>query len=131
MYNTKWILYIWILKRVKYLIFIGYSQRTHGIPRTSYEGLIRVLTSGTYRRPSGDSQGTNTKTDDLMIKLCFRSSGPCITYLFLFFIGRRNIQKLETGTYTIRLWDPVAGRPGNQMIGRSRDIRKTSVKHVF
>ena len=29
------------------------------------------------------------------------------------------------------LWDPVVGRPGDQMMRRSRDIRRTSVKHVF
>ena len=32
------------------------------------EGPLKVPTSGTYRGPSGDSQGTNTKTDDLMKK---------------------------------------------------------------
>ena len=29
------------------------------------------------------------------------------------------------------LQDPVAGRPWNQMMGRSKDVRRTSVKHVF
>ena len=35
----------------------------------------------TCRGISGDSQGTNTKIDDFMKKLFFRSNGPCITYL--------------------------------------------------
>ena len=30
-----------------------------------------------------------------------------------------------------RLWDPVAGRLGAQMMGRSGDVRGTSVIHVF
>ena len=30
-----------------------------------------------------------------------------------------------------RLWDSVAGRPWNQMIGLSKNDRGTSVKHVF
>ena len=36
-------------------------QLAHDVPRTSPEGSLKVLTSGTYRGPSGDSQGTNTK----------------------------------------------------------------------
>ena len=30
-----------------------------------------------------------------------------------------------------RLWDPVAGCPWNQMMGRSKNVRQTSVKHLF
>ena len=41
---------------------------------------------------SGDSQGTNTKIDDLMKKLFFSSNSPCFTHLFLFFTGKTNIQ---------------------------------------
>ena len=74
---------------------------------------------------------SNTKIDDIMKKLFLRSNNPCITYLFLFFTGRTNIQKLGTGTFTERLRDPVAGRPWDQMMGCSKDFRGTSVKHVF
>ena len=56
-----------------------------------------------------------------MRKLYFRSTSPCITYLFLFFTGRTNVQKLQTGTYTERLPGPVMERPRDQMMGRSRD----------
>ena len=66
-----------------------------------------------------------------MKKLFLRSNSPCITYLFLFFTGRTNIQKFWTGTSTGRLRDLVAGRPWDQMMGRSKDVRGTSVKHVF
>ena len=61
-----------------------------------------------------------------MEKMFFRSNNPCITYLFLFFKGRIDIQK-----FTGRLRNPVTGGPCDQMIGRSKDVRGTSVKHVF
>ena len=35
------------------------------------------------------------------------------------------------GTSTGRLRDPVAGRPRDQMMGRSGDVRGTSVIYVF
>ena len=35
------------------------------------------------------------------------------------------------GTSTRGLRDPVAGRPGDQMMGRSGDVLGTSVIHVF
>ena len=60
-----------------------------------------------------------------MKKLFFRSNSPCITYLFLFFTGRTNIRKFWTGTSTGRLRDPVAGRPWDQMMGRSKDVDQT------
>ena len=61
---------------------------------TFLEGPLKVLTSGTYREPSGDSQGTNTNfmVYDLLTKLYFRNNIPCITCLFLSFSGKTNIQ---------------------------------------
>ena len=35
------------------------------------------------------------------------------------------------GAFTGRLRDPVAGRPGDQMMGRSGDVRGRSVIYVF
>ena len=55
-------------------------------------GAIYFSSEGQQNGPSGDSQASNTKTYDLMIKLYFRSSSPDITYLFLFFTGKANIQ---------------------------------------
>ena len=62
----------------------GYDSKAlihpaHDVPGTSPEAPLKVLTSGTYREPSGDPQGTNTKTNNLMKKLLFRSNSPCIT----------------------------------------------------
>ena len=69
-------------------------MKKHDVPGASPEGPLKVVMFGTYRGPSEDPQGTNTKTDDLMEKLFFRSNGICIIYLFLLFIGRTNIQKM-------------------------------------
>ena len=76
------------------------TQPARDVPGTSPEGPIKVLTSETSRGPSGDSQETNTKIDDLMKKLFFRCNSPCFTQLFLFFTAKTNIQKVETGTST-------------------------------
>ena len=35
------------------------------------------------------------------------------------------------GTYTGRMRDPVVGCPRDQMMGHSRDVRKTPIKHAF
>ena len=74
-------------------ITIGNTQPTHDVLGTSPEGLPTVLTSGTYKSPSEDSERTNTKIDDFMKKLFFRNNSPCITYLLLCFTGRTTIQK--------------------------------------
>ena len=66
-------------------IIIGNTQSAHDVPGTFLEGSLKVS--------SGDSQGTNTKFDDFMKKLFFRSNSSCITYLFLFFTGKKKIQK--------------------------------------
>ena len=47
------------------------TKPARDVPVTSTEGPLKVLTSGTSRGPSGDSQGTNTKIDDLMKILLF------------------------------------------------------------
>ena len=41
------------------------------------------------------------------------------------------MQKFYMETSTGRLRDPVAGRPGDQMMGRSGDVPGMSVMHVF
>ena len=41
------------------------TQLAQDYTGTSPEGLLKVLTSGTYMRPSRDSQGTNTKIHGL------------------------------------------------------------------
>ena len=69
------------------------TQRVHDVLGTSPEDPVKVLRCRTYRGPLGDSQGTNTKIDDFMKKLFFRSNSPCIIHLFLFITGRTNIQK--------------------------------------
>ena len=96
-------------------IIIGNNQLAQdvpGRPRTSPEGPLKVLTSETYKGPSGESQKTYTKIDDFIKKIFFRSNSPCIISVFLFL-------------------QEVAGLPWDQMMGRSKYARGTSVKHVF
>ena len=55
----------------------------------SQEHPLKVLTSRTYRRPSGDSQGTNTKIDDLM--KIFLEAIALVLNIQSCFIGRTSI----------------------------------------
>ena len=75
------------------------SQPKHDVLGTSPEGPLKVLMSGIYREPSGGSQGTNTKIDDLMKKLFFRGNSACVTHLFLFFTGRTSIHSTLNSTF--------------------------------
>ena len=47
--------------------------------------------------PTEGLQGTNTKIEDLMIKLYFRNSSLCITYLFLFLQKEQVFKVLKKG----------------------------------
>ena len=47
------------------------------------------------------------------------------------FYWNNKYSKVLNGTSTGRLRDPVAGRPRDQMMGRSGDVRGTLVIHVF
>ena len=109
----------------------GLSQSANDVPRTSAEVTLKVVTSWTYRGPSGEHQETNTKTNDLMKKLFFRSNRPCITYFWLFFYRKNKYLKvLNRGVFTgPSCW--IVGGPGDQMMGRFRDVCGTSIKHVF
>ena len=75
---------------IKKIILVN-TQPALDVLGTSLEGPLKILTPGTYEEASGNSQGTNTKIDDYMKKMFFRSNSPCITYLFLFFTGKINI----------------------------------------
>ena len=71
-----------IVSNIVHTVIIKLMQDNTG---TSPEGLLKVVTFGTYSGAPRDSQGTNNKTMvyDLLIKLYFRSNSLCITYLFL------------------------------------------------
>ena len=47
---------------------LGSSQTTHNVLGTSPKDPLKVLTFGTYRGPSANFQGANTKINELMIK---------------------------------------------------------------
>ena len=130
----------WLYLLLKcFLIFLAKDKNSYrftypaarNVPGTSAEGPLKFLTSGNPRGPLGDSKGSNKKIDDLMKKMIFRCNSLCFTHLYLFFTGKTNIQKLWIGTSSRRLQDLVAGRPGDQMMGRSGDIRGTLVIYVF
>ena len=87
----------------------------------SPEGSLKVLTSGTYKGSSGDSQGTNTKTDELTKKLFFKSNSPCITYVILFSAGKKKFK-----SYT---WRP--GRPRDFYGTQLRVVPKTKWREAL
>ena len=92
------------------------TLRPEGVPWTfPKDPNVRYL-QGTLRGP----------IQKLMIQWknwVFLCNRPCITYLFLFLTGRTNIQKFQTGTSMGRLRGPVAGRPWDQVMGRSAGSR--------
>ena len=99
------------------------------VPETWPECPLKILTSGIYRKLSGDSQETNIKIDNLIKKLFFRNNSSCITYIFLNFIGTKSTQTFYLGRSTGRLLDPASGLPVDRIMGRSRDVRGTLAKY--
>ena len=56
-----------------------------------------------------------------MKKLFFISNSRCFTYLFLFLEEEQIFKSSKQG----RLRDPIAGRPWEQMMERSKNVRET------
>ena len=78
-------------------IIIENIHPTHDVPGTSPEGSLKVLLSGTYRGPSGDSQGTNTKIDDFMKKLFFSSNSSLYYISVSLFYSKNKYSKALNG----------------------------------
>ena len=92
-------------------IIVGNTQPTHDVLGTSPEGPLKeVLTSGTYEGPSADSLGTNTKIDNWMRNLFFRSNSPCITYLLRVFYRKNKYSKVLHGDVHGTSTGPSCGR---------------------
>ena len=106
------------------------TQQANDVPWTSPEDSLKVLTSGTLMGNSEDSQGTNTEIYDLMIKLYSRTI-VLVLHTYPCSLLENKYSNVLNGTSARRLRDPVAGRPEDQMIGRSTDVHGTSFKHVF
>ena len=115
---------IWEWRRMRIVWILNPTQLAHDVRWTAPQGSLKVLTSGTYRGPSEDFQWTDTKVDELMKKLCFRSKS-LVLHIYSCFLQEREIFK----NYKLR--DAVAGRPGDQMVGRSTDVRRTLVINFF
>ena len=110
---------------------LGFTQRARGVLWTFPEGSLKVLTSVTYRGPSGYPQGTNKKTDDLMKIFFFRNIALLdIYYCFLqeeqIFKSYKRVRPRDF--YKTQLWD-VPGTEWWDVIGTSagrlRDIGQT------
>ena len=56
---------------------------------TSPEGPLKVLTSGIFRGPSGDSYRTKKNIDDLIKKVFFRCNSLSFIHLLLFFTEKK------------------------------------------
>ena len=62
-----------IINEKNFIIYLGdMTQPARDVLGTPPEGPLKVLTSGTSMRPSGDSQGTNKKNSDLIKKSVFQ-----------------------------------------------------------
>ena len=114
---------------------MGMKENAHGMNFEPYPVSTRRPVDGPSRFPKGpnvrnlrgpseDSQWTDTKVDELMKKLCFRSKS-LVLHIYSCFLQEREIFK----NYKLR--DAVAGRPGDQMVGRSTDVRRTLVINFF
>ena len=73
-------------------IIIGTTQPAHDVPETSPECLLKVLTSRNCKRPSGDSQGTNTKMM-ILWKTCFTEVIVLALYICFCFLQEEQIFK--------------------------------------
>ena len=92
---------------------------------------LKVLTFITCRRPSGNSQWTNIKIDDLMKKI-FLEAIVLVLHIYSCFLQEEQTFKSSKQGH---LWDPVAGCPGDQLMGCSRDTSHTcflnsTCKHI-
>ena len=73
-------------------IIIGNTQQAGDVLGTSAEDTLKFLTSGTYRAPSGGSQGTNKKIDDFM-KIFFSEVMVLVLHICFYFLQEEQIFK--------------------------------------
>ena len=92
---------------------LGRTQPARDVPGTSPEGPLKVLTSGTSRGPSGDSQGTNTKINDLM-KNWFLDAILLVLHIYFCFLLEKQIFKRSK-----------RGRPRDVNGTQFRDVTRT------
>ena len=118
------------MKTVMHTVITQPAQYNLGM---STECPLKVLTSGTYRGCSRDSQGTNTKIYGLRFidKFVFEKQQSFYYICTPVFYKKTNTQTFCMGTSAKCLRVPVVERRTVQIMGHSRDIHGTSVKHVF
>ena len=97
-------------------------------PGTSLEGFLKVLTSGTSRGSSGDSQGTNTKIDDLMKKV-FLNALVLVSRIYFCFYWKSKYSKVLNGNVHGTSMGPSCGTSRGPNDGtfwrRPRDVGHT------
>ena len=78
---------------------------------------------------------TNEEKENFDIWILYIVQKYLCLYMYIY-LSMKNVQKNYLNDiinyFLLLLWDPFAGRPGDQIVEeRSRDVRGTSVKHVF
>ena len=99
-------------------IIKGNTQLVQDVPGTSPEGPLKVLISGTYKGPSGDSQGANTKLDGFE-KNCFSEVIVLVLHVcFIFYrkskyskVLNGDVHRTSTGPSCVMSMEPNDGRP--------------------
>ena len=99
-------------------IIKGNTQLVQDVPGTSPEGPLKVLISGTYKGPSGDSQGANTKLDGFE-KNCFSEVIVLVLHVcFIFYrkskyskVLNGDVHRTSTGPSCVTSMEPNDGRP--------------------
>ena len=84
-----------LLKSPLMIIVQKTSQLTRDILGTSPEGYLKILTSGAYRGHLGDSQETNTKTYDVLIKKLFSEAVVIVLHIYSCFLQKQRNQEIQ------------------------------------
>ena len=71
------------------------TQSANDVTVTSPEGPLKVLIPGTNRGLLGDSQGTNTKIDDLM--KIFLEAIVLVLHIYSYFYRKKKYSKVPNG----------------------------------
>ena len=112
---------------MKFHQFPAGTRRPGDVPWRSPKGSdVRDL-QGTFKGLIGDQQ----KIWWFHKKGCFLDAIVFVLHIYYFFLLEKHIQKFYMGMSTGRLRDPFAGRPRDQIMGLSGDVRGTFVIYVF
>ena len=100
------------------------------LPPSQHAMSLRRPLKVSYREPSRDTQGTNTKADNL-IRKCSLEAIVLVLHSYFWFLREEQIFKSSKWDIHGTSTGPSAGHPGDQIMGYFRDVLGTTVKHVF